>query len=87
MREALLRPPFLATTYPPHVTIVHPRTSDRGRECWESGPYRPDESVFTVAEVAVTAFDGARRIALATCALAGTRQGSQDELPRPPDSA
>jgi 2'-5' RNA ligase len=44
----------------PHVTVVHPRTSRRGRELWDSRSYRPQAAVFTVRELTVTAFDGVR---------------------------
>jgi hypothetical protein len=46
-RLQLLRPPFRPATFVPHVTIVHPRTSRRGRELWESGAYRPEPAAFT----------------------------------------
>src|SRR5262249_29507617 len=67
MRLAVLRPPFRLYAHPPHVTIVHPRTSARGRECWESGAFEPGAAEFTVEHVTVTAFDGTRWIVLATC--------------------
>ncbi len=71
---------------PPHVTIVHPRTSTRGRECWESGTFELRECEFTVEDVTVTAFDGARWIALARCPLMGHRL-EKDGLARPRNSA
>jgi hypothetical protein len=46
--------------FPLHVTLVHPRTSSRGREFWERAQPRLPESEFLVKEVAVTAFDGAK---------------------------
>jgi GNAT superfamily N-acetyltransferase len=70
LRAVLLRPPFRPATFRPHVTIVHPRTSRRGRELWESGAYRPGPAEFTVATVALTAYDGARWIVAATVPLA-----------------
>jgi len=86
MREALLCPPFYPYAYPPHVTIVHPRTSTRGRECWESGGFEPRECEFTVEDVTVTAFDGARWIVLARCPLMGHRL-EKDGLARLRNSA
>jgi 8-oxo-dGTP pyrophosphatase MutT (NUDIX family) len=35
LREVVLRPPFQLAAVTPHVTIVHPRTSRRGRELWD----------------------------------------------------
>jgi 2'-5' RNA ligase len=37
MREEVLRPPFHGVAFPPHVTLVHPRTSGRGRDFRNSG--------------------------------------------------
>lgn len=42
LREDVLRPPFQGRPVPPHVTLIHPRTSRRGREFWNSrGHQRP----------------------------------------------
>jgi 2'-5' RNA ligase len=87
MREALLGAPFRPSAHPPHVTIVHPRTSTRGRECWERGAFAPSESEFTVEDVTVTAFDGARWVVLARCRLEGQRVGREEGLARPRNSA
>jgi GNAT superfamily N-acetyltransferase/2'-5' RNA ligase len=71
LRERLLRPPFRAEGFPPHVTLVHPRTSSRGRELWAaSGDWR-DDAEFTAREITVTAFDGARWTVVARSALGG----------------
>lgn len=37
LREEVLRPPFQGIAYPSHVTLIHPQTSRRGREFWNSG--------------------------------------------------
>jgi len=69
-REALLRPPpFRYGVVTPHVTIVHPRTSRRGRECWNSGEHTSEDVEFLAAAVAITAFDGTRWATLATFPL------------------
>lgn len=60
LREDILRPPFKPVEFPPHVTLVHPRTSSRGRDCWEKSRYQVREVEFTVREVAITAFDGTK---------------------------
>lgn len=70
MREAVLHPPFRAATFPPHVTLVHPRTSRRGRDFWEAG-WQHEGQEFTVDEIAITAFDGARWMVLMRFALTG----------------
>lgn len=61
LRADVLRPPFSPLAFPPHVTVVHPRTSLRGREYWEDAAPRPwRRQEFTVMELTLTAFDGVR---------------------------
>ena len=64
LREQVLRPPFQPIAFPPHVTLVHPRTSSRGRDFWNRGRYQRHEQEFTVAEVTITAFDDTRWVVL-----------------------
>jgi 2'-5' RNA ligase len=60
-----------AIGFPPHITIVHPRTSRRGQRAWaELAQVRLDAS-FTIGEVAITAYDGQCWPTLRTIALAG----------------
>ena len=73
LREHVLRPPSQDAAFPAHVTLVHPRTSHRGLDFWERGGYQPQNQEFTAKEVAITAFDGARWVVLATYTLAATR--------------
>src|SRR5262245_13923636 len=47
MREEVLRPPFRSILSPPHVTLVHPQTSRRGREFWDRGGYQRRDKEFT----------------------------------------
>jgi 2'-5' RNA ligase len=69
LRAEVLYPPFRPAVFPPHVTLVHPRTSPRGREFWERGRYQVGAVDFSVEEVGVTAFDGTTWLTLATFAL------------------
>ena len=69
LRAAVLRPPFRPLAFPPHVTLVHPGTSRRGLELWERARPAWSGREFTVAEVAITGFDGAQWIALERFAL------------------
>jgi hypothetical protein len=69
LRTEVLRPPFQPGAIPPHVTLVHPRTSSRGREFWDRGRYQTREREFTAREVAITAFDGARWVTVVTIPL------------------
>lgn len=69
VRADVLRPPFQPVAFPPHVTLIHPRTSSRGREFWEQGRRRRRDLEFTVEEVAITAFTGAEWVVLEKFAL------------------
>ena len=74
IRATVLRPPFQPITFPPHMTLIHPRTSSRGREFWEQGhgqhpQYQQHDLEFTVDELTVTAFDGVKWIAIERFAL------------------
>ncbi len=61
LRADVLRPPFRPHAFPPHVTVVHPRTSLRGRECWDDpAPRAWPRQEFTVTELTITGFDGVR---------------------------
>jgi 2'-5' RNA ligase len=71
LREPVLRPPFQPITFPPHVTLIHPRTSPRGREFWDHGRYQQHDQEFTVAEIALTAFDGTTWVTLERMVLRG----------------
>jgi hypothetical protein len=93
LREEILRPPFHGVTYPPHVTLVHPQTSCRGREFWDSGCYQRQDQRFTAEEVTITAFNGVELVALMTCRLGsgdrdesrGHRLTTRSGRPRPRD--
>ena len=66
LRDAVLAPPFHPEKLEPHVTLIHPRTSSRGREFWDTRAGAPAMAgEFMVTELAITAFDGARWIAVA----------------------
>jgi len=69
LRQHLLRPPFQRIVFPLHVTLIHPRTSARGRDFWEHGRYQPHDQEFIVAEVTITAFDGTKWVVLERLAL------------------
>jgi len=69
LRAALLGPPFLPLDFPPHVTLIHPRTSTRGPAFWEQRPHHQYELEFTVGEIAITAFDDTRWVVVQKHAL------------------
>jgi hypothetical protein len=74
MREAVLRPPFRPIAFPPHVTLVHPGTSLRGRDFWNSGAHLRLDEEFLVQDVAITAFDGANWVVLRSFEMEGEGQ-------------
>jgi 2'-5' RNA ligase len=73
LHDELLRPPFQSTARSPHVTLVHPRTSSRGRELWDRGAYEAQRREFTAEEVTITAFDGTKWVVLVTYPLHGRK--------------
>jgi 2'-5' RNA ligase superfamily len=48
-------PPSHMIDFPPHVTIVHPSTSDRGRQAWDELADTHIDGRFTITYVAITA--------------------------------
>ncbi|WP_433795318.1 2'-5' RNA ligase family protein [Actinoplanes sp. CA-252034] len=46
--------PGLTSGFPPHATIVHPRTSSRGPECWEALRGSSLSGEFTISEIVHT---------------------------------
>ena len=51
---------FQPVAFTPHVTLIHPRTSDRGGDFWACAEPPRSGADFAVSAVAITAFDGAR---------------------------
>lgn len=69
LRSSALTPPMMPGDVPPHVTVVHPRTSSRGPEAWdELGSIRLDIE-FSAVEVAITAWDGDRWLTIESIPL------------------
>ncbi len=69
LREDVLRLPFHPVEFPPHVTLIHPRTSPRGRAFWETPRDQQLDQEFTAAEVAITAFNGTKWVVVETFPL------------------
>ena len=53
-------PPGDMIDFPPHVTIVHPRTSGRGHQAWAELAGTRIDARFTITQVAITASGGDR---------------------------
>jgi 8-oxo-dGTP diphosphatase len=71
LRESLLGTAADRLDVEPHVTIVHPRTTNRGPAAWEQLAGKRVDAEVNVNEISVTAFDGRRWPAVATQALGG----------------
>jgi 2'-5' RNA ligase len=69
LRECVLCPPFQPIAFPPHVTLIHPRTSPHGRDFWDHSRYERQDQEFTVAEITITAFDNTKWVVLERLAL------------------
>lgn len=72
MRDRVLRPPFHALAFRPHVTLIHPRTSRRACAFQKNDQYRRPVQEFTAPEVTITAFDGIKWIVLQKFGLKGS---------------
>lgn len=70
----------------PHVTLVHPRTTNRGSSAWANLAGMALAGEMTVMDTAITAFDGrawpvVARFALSDQAVDGPRRSpSRDQL-------
>lgn len=60
-----------AIAFPQHITIVHPRTSRRGPEAWTELAGVQLDVRCTIAQIAITAYDGHRWPTVRTIALTG----------------
>ena len=70
-------PADTAISFPPHLTIVHPRTSALGERAWAELAASTLSIRFTVPRVAITAFDGGRWLAQHVLHLAATPGGAR----------
>lgn len=69
-------PPGRAIDFPPHVTVVHPRTSAQGERAWAELAGTRIQLRCTISRVAITAFDGGRWQTLQILALTGRKRTS-----------
>lgn len=57
VRQLVLQPPLQMLSFRPHVTLIHPRTSQRGPEFARHG-WSYGVVAFTPQRIAITAFEG-----------------------------
>jgi 2'-5' RNA ligase len=60
LREVLTAPPFRPIAFPPHLTIIHPRTSNRATEFWRAGVRQVPDSELIIESITLTSFDVGR---------------------------
>lgn len=60
MHAALVTPPMEPIVFPPHVTLVHPRTSHLGVACWRAQQQCTFDATFEVRAATITGWDGTR---------------------------
>jgi 2'-5' RNA ligase len=72
LREALTAPPFRPIAFPPHVTIIHPRTSRRAAEFWRIETRQREALEITIDSIAITSSDGADYAVEARFPLSGS---------------
>jgi 8-oxo-dGTP diphosphatase len=66
----------------PHVTVVHPRTTNRSAQAWNALRSTPLEGELTVGEVSITAFDSRRWRHVERVPLSAGRAESWTEVNR-----
>lgn len=71
LRESMLGSDAERLDVEPHVTIVHPRTTNRGAAAWEQLAGKRIDAETKIEQISVTAFDGRRWPAVATLPLKG----------------
>ena len=83
LKQRLLAPPFVSLGYPLHVTIVHPRTSDRGPAAFAELESDPISGSVTVTELAWTETSPRRgmRVLRSVPARAAARAGGRGRAP------
>jgi hypothetical protein len=76
LRDAILDTRSAADVMP-HVTLVHPRTTNRGRAAWDALQEVQLHGEMVITDVAATAFDGRRWLVPARMRLScrGPRHG------------
>jgi len=72
LREALTVPPFRPIAFPPHVTIIHPRTSTRAAEFWRTEARERLALETTIDSIAITSSEGADYAVEARFPLSGS---------------
>jgi hypothetical protein len=69
IRTAATAPPFTALEFPPHLTIIHPRTSKNAAEFWRSDRVQTASAELTIDAIVITAFEDATYKPVARLAL------------------
>lgn len=54
LRKALTAPPFRPVAFPPHLTVIHPRTSSLAAEFWRAGVTQRKRLEVTIDSIVIT---------------------------------
>src|SRR5579871_3284744 len=57
LRAEASAPPFHPIEFPLHMTVIHPRTSDRAEEFWRAGCAQEARSQFVIDAISITTFE------------------------------
>jgi 2'-5' RNA ligase len=63
LRQSAVAPPFHPIEVPPHLTVVHPRTSDRAEEFWRARLVQNVRSQFLIDAITITSFENGGYVA------------------------
>ncbi len=59
-RKAVTPPPFQPLDFPPHLTLIHPRTSQAAADFWRAGLAQPVRTALLVDAIVITASEDGR---------------------------
>jgi 2'-5' RNA ligase len=60
LRKGTAAPPFRPIEFPPHLTLIHPRTSSRATEFWDAGVGQNVSSSLMVDAIFITSFEAGK---------------------------
>lgn len=69
LRTSILHALFRAIAFPPHVTLIHPRTSSRGQGFRDQGHDQSPDLEFRLENISITTFVTVRPFVIETFAL------------------
>ncbi len=71
MRRAVAAPPFEPIDFPPHLTLIHPRTSAKAADFWLAGVAQIIAAPLVIDSIVITAFVAGKYTEIERFALRG----------------